>query len=57
METYIRYPLNKRLVFGMSMLLLISIYTISGTNDRSNRLLYVVLGIISLVIISAACWN
>ncbi|MNI28082.1 hypothetical protein D3C73_818460 [compost metagenome] len=54
MKTYIRYPLNIRLIISMSILTLLCILNIIITSDRSNKLLYLAFGIIYLLIITAA---
>ncbi|MCL6604598.1 MAG: hypothetical protein K6T94_17175 [Paenibacillus sp.] len=54
MKTYIRYPLNIKLIIGMSILTLLCILNIVTTSDRSNKLLYLAFSIIYLLIITAA---
>jgi hypothetical protein len=54
MKTYIRYPLNIRLIIGMSILTLLCILNIITTSDRSSKLLYLAISIVYLLIITAA---
>ncbi|MNO47578.1 hypothetical protein D3C76_378940 [compost metagenome] len=53
MKTYIRYPLNTRLIIGMSILALLCIFNIMITSDKSNKSLYLAFSIIYLLIITA----
>lgn len=54
MKTYIRYPLNINLVFGMSILTLLCIFSIITTNDMTKKLFYLVFSIVYLLIITVA---
>ncbi|OKP92959.1 hypothetical protein A3848_06165 [Paenibacillus sp. P32E] len=54
MKINIRYPLNIRLIIGMSILTLLCILNIIATSDRSNKLLYLAFSIVYLLIITAA---
>ena len=50
MKTYIRYPLNIKLIFAMAILILINIFTIIGTNNIKYELFHLVLCTIFILI-------
>ncbi len=52
MKTYIRYPLNIKLIISMSILTLLSIFNIIIISDKSHKLLYLVFSIVYLMIIT-----
>lgn len=54
MKTYIRYPLNIKLIFAMAILILINIFTIIGTNNIKYELFHLVLCTIFILIIILA---
>lgn len=54
MKTYIRYPLNIKVIISMSILTLLCIFNIIRTSDKSQKLLYLVFSIIYLLIIPIA---
>ena len=54
METYIRYPLNMKLIISMSILTVLCIFNVVTTSFRFYKFLYLAFAIIYLLIITAA---
>lgn len=54
MKTYIRYPLNIKLVFAMLVLTLMSIFKIINASDRTHELISYAFCIIYFLIITVA---
>lgn len=53
MKTYVRYPLNIKLIISMSLLTILCIFNTLVTSDKSQKVLYLIFSSIYLLIIIA----